>query len=114
MLANNVTVVSDGTLKRDIEPLGAALELVNALRPVSYGWKDTDRFGDRREVGLIAQEVERVVPSVVHGGGDRAYSLEYAKLVPVLVKAVQELAARNETLAAENDALAARVAHLEG
>lgn len=71
------------------------------MRPVTYQWKDASRFGDRREYGLLAQEVEPVVPSVVHGGNGREYALDYAKLVPVLIGAIQELAARNDALAAD-------------
>jgi hypothetical protein len=101
VLATNVTVPSDATLKTGIAPLENALGTIAALRPVTYEWKDTGRFGGHRENGLIAQDVAPVIPSVVHGGGDRTYSLDYAKLVPVLIKAVQEQQTQIQALVAE-------------
>jgi hypothetical protein len=102
--ASGTITPSDRSLKHSVEPVSGALETIAALRPVIYQWKDTLRFGERRGYGLIAQEVEPVVPSVVHGGNGREYALDYVKLVPVLIGAGQEqqaqVAALTERLAA--------------
>ncbi|MFM9105228.1 MAG: tail fiber domain-containing protein [Chloroflexota bacterium] len=98
--ATNVTVPSDARLKQDIAPVSGALGTVAALRPATYGWKDATRFGTKREYGLIAQEVAPVVPSVVHGSEEDEFALDYAKLVPVLIGAIQELQARIDGLEA--------------
>ncbi|MFM9105713.1 MAG: tail fiber domain-containing protein, partial [Chloroflexota bacterium] len=109
VLATSHTTPSDAALKHSVEPVSGALETVGALRPVTYAWKDTVRFGERREYGLIAQEVEPVLPSVVHGGQGREYSLNYAKLVPVLIGAVQEQQAQIAALTARLAALESEV-----
>ncbi len=87
------------------------------LRPVSYRWKDP-AFG-AAGLGLIAQEVEPVVPELVARGQDEAglLSLNYTGLIPVLIKAVQEQQAQKDAeiadLRAENTALSTRLAALE-
>jgi hypothetical protein len=83
---------SDMRLKDAIEDLQGALETVLALRPVSFLWKADGSLGH----GLIAQDVQQVVPDVVSGteDGDQPMSLDYSKLVPWLIGAVQTLAAR--------------------
>ena len=74
--------------------------------------------------GLVAQEVAQVIErsGVNFGGyqnhaisgGDDVLSLGYEEFIAPLIKAVQELAARNETLAAENAAIRTRLDNLEG
>ncbi len=61
-----------------------------ALEPVSYYWKSTPEDG--RPLGLIAQDVESIVPEIVHRGDsdDDMMGLSYAELVPVLIRAIQE------------------------
>lgn len=85
------TSSSDGTLKEDVQDLRATLRNALQLRPVSFLWKDKERFGPQREIGFIAQEVMQVVPEVVGRNNDGTYTIDYPKLVTVLVGAVQEL-----------------------
>jgi hypothetical protein len=82
-------------LKEEIETVRGALILVRGLRGVRY----TRRSTGRREVGLVAQEVQRVVPEAVQDGD--MLSLAYGNLVGILVEAVKELAARVEALEEE-------------
>lgn len=89
---------SDRRLKKNVAPLSYGLAEVLRLAPVSFRWKDA-RMGGQREVGLVAQDVQPVVPEVVGRNADGMHSLDYAKLVPVLVRAIQEL---NERLARAN------------
>lgn len=85
---------SDLRYKKDIQPLAASLDKVLHLRGVSYVWdKDTVRgagYGSERQIGLIAQEVEGVLPELVHTDGAGYKTLSYDKLVPVLIEAVKE------------------------
>jgi len=85
---------SDERLKKNIEPLKAALEKVVSLNGVSYEWKadvNNDRgFSKGREIGLIAQEVETVLPELVHTDSKGYKSLTYDRLVPVLIEAIKE------------------------
>ena len=111
---------SDRTLKTNVQSLTYGLEVVSNLIPVSYNWIDTERFGEQREIGFLAQEVQEYVPEVIGINGDGKLSLDYSKLTSVLVKAVQELSAKNAaleqslaTVQAETAGLAARLAALE-
>lgn len=102
---NTPNTTSDARLKRDVEELEAplGLDLIRALRPVGFRWKDA-AHGTRRHWGFIAQEVERAVgddAAVVSRpeaeGGE--YGLEYAGIIAPLVLAVQQLQERCDDLA---------------
>ena len=101
---------SDRRLKRDITSFSAVLQSVAALRPVHYYWRATEfperHFGDGRTYGLIAQEVEEVLPELVVTNPDGYKAVDYGKLPLLTVQAIKELKA-------ENDALQSRIAELE-
>lgn len=96
---------SDERLKTAIEPLTSGLATIRAMAPVSYAWRDTERHGEGRDVGLIAQQVQPVLPEVVRTQDDGMYAIEYAKIVAPLISAVQELAGQVEVLRAKVDRL---------
>jgi hypothetical protein len=91
----NYTTVSDGRLKTHVTPVTSGLSIVNQLNPVFYDWNRNNpkaaSFEDKHQVGFIAQEVETVLPEVVNKGEDGYLSLEYGKVVSVVVVAVKEL-----------------------
>ncbi|WP_019539792.1 tail fiber domain-containing protein [Proteiniphilum acetatigenes] len=88
---------SDARLKEDIKPIKSSLELINKLNPVSYKWNDKAfelNSGKTKDTdyGLIAQEVEEILPEVVHNMYDGEYKgIDYIKLVPFLIGAIKEL-----------------------
>ena len=88
--SGDVTAFSDATLKTEINTINDALGTVGKLRGVSYKWlKD-----GKPSIGVIAQEVEEVIPEVVHTTeyeGKNVKSVDYGKLVGVLIEAVKEL-----------------------
>lgn len=89
---------SDARLKEAVEPLPNALETIQRLDPVRFRWKADGSVGH----GLVAQEVQAVVPEAVSGGaGDLLFGIDYAKLVPWLIGAIQTLAARVQVLEGE-------------
>lgn len=94
VMANVFTVASDARFKKDITPLRGALDKVNNLQGVNYNWRTDEykekNFSDKRNIGIIAQELEKVVPEVVHTGSDGYKSVEYSKLVPLLIEAIKE------------------------
>jgi hypothetical protein len=94
--AANVTAYSDRRLKTDIETITDALDKIERMRGVSYVRKDS---GAHR-VGVIAQEVKKVVPEVVHRGEKGILAVSYGDLVGVLIEAVKELSARVRDLEA--------------
>jgi methyl-accepting chemotaxis protein len=81
---------SDQRLKQNIHPLDKSLAKVVQLRGVSFEWKDKVPDTSVQDVGLIAQEVEKVVPEVVSTDGKGYKSIAYGKLTAVLVEAVKE------------------------
>lgn len=88
----NVTAYSDARLKKDVETISGALDLVSAMRGVRYTRVDNDKRG----VGVIAQEMLEVVPEAVQQGvgDDDTLSVAYGNLIGVLIEAIKEL--RNE------------------
>ena len=83
----NVTAYSDERLKDNIETLDDALMIVNQMRGVKYTSKETGR----PNIGLIAQEVMSVLPSVVHHDDKGMLHIAYGNIVGLLVNAIQEL-----------------------
>ena len=97
VVAFSTVTNSDRRLKTDIETIENASEKVSKLRGVSYTWDHGKRKG-QRDIGLIAQEVEEVVPEVVSEGqlldGTTAKRVDYAKLVGLLIESNKELQAQ--------------------
>lgn len=89
---------SDERMKTDVMPIdnGESLIIVESLRPVRYRWNEElrSRLGEQVEIGLIAQEVFPHAPEVIGVNSDKTLSLDYARLVPVLIGSVQALSAR--------------------
>jgi len=92
----NVTAASDARLKMDVEQVREALSLVNRMRGVFYTRIDTGE----NQVGVIAQEMQEVIPQVVHESASGMLGVSYGNLVGVLIEAVKELSARVEKLEA--------------
>jgi hypothetical protein len=112
---------SDRRFKKDIVPFAPALDALTALQPVHYTWRTTEfpdrHFGTNRASGLIAQDVEKVLPELVATELDGYKAVDYGKLPLLTIQAVKELKSRNDAavqeLKSENDALKSRVAELE-
>ena len=91
----SLTNASDSRLKDQIVPIEEALVLVNALQPSSYNkYTNTQKTGKfRKEYGLIAQEVKKILPLLVseENTEEKLLSVNYIGLIPILIKAIQEL-----------------------
>jgi len=86
---------SDIRLKQDIEPLAATDKLM-AMNPVSYNWK-ADPDGPR-SMGFIAQEMQEVMPEAVSTGDDDMMQMDYGRITPILVSALQDAHKKIEQL----------------
>ena len=102
--AGSITMNSSGTfynttsdirLKQDIEPLAATDKLM-AMKPVSFAWK-ADPDGPR-SMGFIAQEMEEIMPEAVSTGEDDMMSMDYGRITPILVSALQDAHRKIEQL----------------
>jgi hypothetical protein len=94
--SGNVTAYSDARLKTNVSTIDNALALVEKMRGVRYDRIDSGKAG----IGVIAQEMQEVVPEVVHEGEEHL-SVAYGNLVGVLIEAVKELSARVKELEAK-------------
>ncbi|MCH7574484.1 MAG: tail fiber domain-containing protein [Candidatus Marinimicrobia bacterium] len=87
------TQVSDLRYKKNVRPLENALDKVLALRGVRYDWRRDEfsdmKFSDRPQIGVIAQEVETVLPEIVTTDADGYKSVAYSTLTAVLIEAVK-------------------------
>jgi len=104
------TCSSDRRLKRDITPFGPVLSRLTALQPVHYFWRAREfpdrHFGSSEATGLIAQDVEQVLPELVETDSDGYKAVNYSKLPLLTIQAMKELQA-------ENEGLKARISELE-
>jgi len=133
LLRGNVTVsgggvayntTSDERLKENIRPSAKGLDDVMEIQVSDYNYKTSP---ERAETGFIAQQLNTVFPNAVTVGGEdptkNPWTVDYGRITPVLVKAVQEQQAEIAALKAENeklkaqaekfDALAARMEAME-
>ena len=104
-----ITSLSDARDKTNVSELTAGLNLVNALRPVAFEWamRDGGKVGDH-DTGFIAQELQVAqesvgvtIPGLVYADNPDRLEAGYGKLLPVMVKAIQELSAKVDQLQAE-------------
>ena len=86
--APNFVSSSDARLKSEVETIADALALVSALRGVRF------TMDGSRQIGVIAQEVEPVLPEVVRDNEAGQLSVAYGNITGLLIEAVKELAAR--------------------
>lgn len=85
--SGDITAFSDSRLKENIEPISNALEKVSELSGYTFNKKDTGK----RSTGVIAQEVEKVLPEAVQQDSDGMLSVAYGNMVGLLIEAVKEL-----------------------
>ena len=97
---------SDGRLKTNIQPLQSSLNKILQLKAVSYNWKNNPTAD--RQVGFIAQDVQKVFPEVVVADESGNYGMAYQNLVAPIVEAMKEQQQQIEALKAENEKLKAQ------
>ena len=87
-IADAWTTYSSGRWKTNIKTIPGALDKVQLLRGVSFDWKTSGKH----DIGLIAEEVAEVIPEVVayEENGQDAQSIDYSRLVAVLIEALKE------------------------
>jgi hypothetical protein len=91
---NGVIEPSDERLKKNITPIMGALDKVLAMNGVTYNWRKeipaNNGLGDGLQYGVIAQELEKIIPELVNTDEEGWKSVEYSHIVPVLIEAMKE------------------------
>ena len=102
---------SDIKLKENIVPIHSSLDKLSQINGVEFDWKDDyiDTLGGvngytvrKNDVGVIAQEIERILPQAVATRRDGIKAVRYEKLVPLLIEAIKELNEKVERLEGGN------------
>jgi hypothetical protein len=78
--------LSDRNEKENINDLVGAIDVINQIRPVSFTWKENGRAA----YGVIAQEVEEVLPEIVSTSSAGVKSVTYSQIIPFLVQVIQD------------------------
>jgi hypothetical protein len=91
----DINSTSDLNLKENVQTVENALETINTLRGVSFDWKETGRSS----YGVIAQELQEILPNLVNDG--EVKSVNYNGIIGVLIEAVKELKKEVEELKKE-------------
>ena len=107
----SITSLSDARDKKEIEELPVGLNFVKGLKPVKFVWDDRDEEGRHnvKDFGFIAQDLKKSQEDanlaetlkLVYEENPEKLEASYGKLIPILVKAIQELTAKVEALEAE-------------
>jgi len=107
----SITSLSDARDKKEIEELPVGLEFIKGLKPVKFVWDDRDEEGrhDIKDFGFIAQDLKKSQEDaeladtlkLVYESNPEKLEASYGKLIPILVKAIQDLSAKVEALEAK-------------
>ena len=92
---------SDIRLKENIQPIQNALEKVESISGNTYDWKEGyDEIHSHKgnDVGVIAQEIEQILPQIVTNRDNGFKAVQYEKIVPLLIEAIKELSAKIKVL----------------
>jgi len=93
---NSFNAISDMRYKENIETVDNALEKITAIRGVNFTFKDADP--EQIHAGVIAQEVERVIPEIVNTKDEDRWTVNYGAFVPYLIESIRTLSDKITTL----------------
>ena len=86
-IANSWQVFSDKRFKKEIKSISNPIKIIKSLDGVNYQWKSSNL----KDIGFIAQEVEKVIPYIVNTNKETGFkSLDYSRITPILVEAIKE------------------------
>ena len=104
----SITSLSDARDKKDVAELSAGLDFVKGLKPVTFTWNDRENEAKRdiKDFGFLAQDLKKSQEDalladtlkLVYDENPEKLEASYGKLIPILVKAIQDLSAKVETL----------------
>ena len=101
ILASGTITSSDKRYKEGIQDLKNSTDLLSSIRPVAYNFRTEEfpqgQFDDKLHYGIIAQELETVLPNLVYTDLEGYKGINYTELIPLLIKSNQEQQALIET-----------------
>ncbi|GIV26827.1 MAG: hypothetical protein KatS3mg027_0641 [Bacteroidia bacterium] len=108
---------SDIRYKKDIKEISNTLNDVLKLQPVYYKWRKDEfpdmHFNEKQQIGLIAQDVEKIFPELI-STNDKGYkSIDYGKFAPILIQAIKEQQLLITELQQKNKILESKIKELE-
>jgi hypothetical protein len=92
--STSLLVTSDAKFKDNVQPISNANEIINGLNGVTYQWKTEEfkdkQFSTQKQIGFIAQEVEKVLPEAVIKDANGDYAVNYIEIIPILTEALKQ------------------------
>ncbi len=117
VLATAYLYTSDLRFKKNVQRIPASLDTVSELEGVTFDWRNDEfperSFPEERTMGFIAQDVERVIPELVHTTKDGYKSVQYGNITALLVEAIKEVKDKLTQLFSNDDKLERKISSLE-
>ncbi|MBK9256816.1 MAG: tail fiber domain-containing protein [Saprospiraceae bacterium] len=86
--------ISDAVYKESVNPINNSLELISKLEGSTYYWKTKEfpeiNFDNSLQYGLIAQDVEQIIPSIVSTSESGTKAINYTAIIPILIEAIKQ------------------------
>ncbi|MBN1756620.1 tail fiber domain-containing protein [bacterium] len=95
--SDGINETSDARFKKNVQPIENALEKALALQGITFEWNQ-EKMGEDMQLGLIAQDVEKILPEVVNTDEDGYKSIRYSVMVALLIEALKEQQAEQKIL----------------
>jgi len=87
-------VTSDIVFKENVKILQKPLEMIDGLNGVNFEWKDNPSGYKGKDIGVIAQDVQKIIPEAVRTGANGQMQVNYEKIIPLLIECIKELKAK--------------------
>ena len=100
---------SDERLKDDIKPISGCLEKLECVDGVEFNWNDKQEIYSGHDIGLVAQQIQKIAPEIVAERKNGYLGVKYEKMVPILVGAIKEQQSMIEEMRSELDEIKRKV-----
>lgn len=108
LMVSNIIEKSSSSLKEKVSPLKGQKEKILRLNPVNFTWKENKK----RDIGFIAEEVEKIYPSIVEG--EEHKSIKYSKITSILTAGMKEMFQKLDEQEKEIEKLKEEIKTLKG